>query len=678
MQSTQLRYSPFSRNTPGFCTRKDFEIWQRYLRKANRIRVRHFSNHWNGLRQDLLFFSRHWEKSTLFFQGLEACALLPPAVAFRIFDMKTLFAVLLSVASLSASGAPYYTAHVEAEAAAVDDGSRIDTEYFPYVGEGYVSLLKRDAAVEWSTVSVPRDGKYTLLIKYANGSGEERPCRIEVNGNPVETQSFPSVYSDWCYYWNARVSVDLKEGDNTIRISAATDCGGPNIDNIAVSSDGLVAPSESVFDVRSFGAKGDGSTDDTQAIRAAIDACTPGGTVVLSNGVFMSGQIRLKSNMIFWIDQTATLRAIQKAELFPDADPPSNNVNVADELGQAFIYSQGADNLNITGGGTVDGNGECEIWSREKDESIRPIPIYLTQGKNIKVTHIDIIRGAMWSLVPLECDKVIIDGININSTFGKNKDGIDPCDCHNVLIANCTLTVEDDALCPKSGHVRGCENITYRNITVNRTICGLVKLGTKSYGHFKNIVFEDLALYGTQDHKKSNVAVNLSTVDGADIENIIVRRANIRNAATGVFIMHGAGGKARTPKGDSDKTGSVTNILIEDLDIRECHDPFGNFITGTRRNGTVYKVEEVVLRNVRIECKGGMKTVPDEPKEYTSEYPNYDWCRGTLPAWGYTIRHAQNIVFENCVNTVAPEDAREEMVLVDAEQVTVDGVPAGE
>lgn len=593
--------------------------------------------------------------------------------------MKKHLLVLLTGA-LSAMGSgcisQYHTAHIEAESAALGGGSCVENENFPYVGDGYVSMPGKDASVEWSTVRVPRAGKYTLIIKYANASGEERPCRVEVNGAEAATLLFAPVYSDWYYYWNARAAIELKEGDNVIRLSSITESGGPNIDNIAVSSDSIDTPPGEIFDVRSFGAKGDGETDDTKAILAAIEACTPGGSVVLTDGLFMSGQIRLKSDMTFWIGKTATLRAIQKAELFPDADPPSSNVSVADELGQAFVFSQGADNLTITGGGTLDGNGECEIWDRTKHESARPVPVYLTQGKNIKVTHIDIIRGAMWTLVPLECDDLIIDGININSTFGKNKDGIDPNDCHDVLIANCTLSVEDDALCPKSGHVRGCENITYRNITVNRTLCGLVKLGTKTYGRFKNIVFEDLALSGMQDHKKSNVAINLSTVDGADIDNIVVRRANIRNAATGVFIMHGAGGKARIPTGAPAKTGSVQNILLEDLDIRECHDPFGNFITGTRIGDKVYDVKDVTLRNVRMECKGGLSEVPEEPKEYTNQYPNYDWCRGKLPAWGWYIRHAQNIVFENCANTVSPDDVREEFVLSNAEQVTIDGIPA--
>lgn len=568
----------------------------------------------------------------------------------------------------------FITKHYEAEKSSVQLGCKVDDKNFPYVGSGYLLMEGKQSHVEWNNVTAPYSGVYTLIIKYANGSGSDRPCEVKVNGTVVKTVPFASVYSNWCYYWNARVLVNLNKGKNTIQLTATTTSGGPNVDNIAVSS-GFATPPGKQFNVRSYGAKGDGLTDDTKAIQAAIDACTPGGSVVLANGVFMSGTIKLKSDMTFWIDKTATLKAIQDASKFLNTDPPSKNVNVANDLGQSFIYSQGADNLTITGGGTVDGNGECEIWNKKKKSSLRPIPIYLTQGRNIKLTNLDVIRGAMWTIVPLRSDDVVIDGININSTWGMNKDGIDPCDCHRVLISNCTLTVEDDALCPKSRHARGCEDIVYRNITVNETVCGLIKLGTISYGHFKNIVFEDLALYGHITYKKSNVGINISTVDGADIDNIIVRRVNMRNAATAIFIMHGAGVKSRNPVGSPTKPGRyVKKILIEDLDARECHDPFGNFITGTKHNGQTYKVTDVTLRNINVQCKGGLKNTPRNPKEYSGRYPNYDWCGGNLPAWGYYIRHADNIAFENCSATVSPGDARKEMVLVDTTRITIDGV----
>ena len=601
--------------------------------------------------------------------------------------LLTILTALAAVASASAE--PYQTRHYEAEAASTIYLGSIETKFFPYVGDGYVEMSAEGSHVEWNAITVPADGEYTLIVKYSNASGAERPCEVLVNGKSVGTMRFHSQFEDWHYYWNARLPISLKEGRNSIRLAASTADGGPNIDNIAMSRGSLRTPPGKHIDVRTLEAKGDGSTNDTAAIQAAIDACPPGGSVVLENGVFMSGYLRLKSDMTFWIDETATLRAIQNEALFPVTRPPTPNVSANDELGKAFLYSEGANNLTITGGGVLDGNGEWENWGAEVDESLRPVPIYLTQGKNITISHLDVIRGAMWNVVPLECDDVFIDDLNIYSTWGMNKDGIDPCDSHRVLVTNCTLTIEDDALCPKSGHPRGVEDVTFRNITVNQTICGPIKLGTKSYGHFKNIIFEDIALFGTIRHKESNVGINISSVDGAEIEDIVVRRVNMRNAATAIFIMHGAGGASRralerrgvvisrTPAGHPVKFGEhVRNILIEDIDARECHDPFGNFITGTQVEGETYKVSDVTIRNVRIEAKGGVKEVPQSPGEYNGQYPNYDWPRGRLPAWGFFVRHAENLVFQNLTLTVSPADARERMVFENTNNITVDSVKA--
>lgn len=574
----------------------------------------------------------------------------------------------------------FTTTHYEAESSTSQAGCSVENRNFPYVGFGYLVINSDQAFVEWNTITVPSAGQYTLIVKYANSSGRNCPCEVKVNTTAVGVLPFKPVYKNIRHYWNDRITVNLKKGTNTIRLTSTTKTEGLHFDNIAVSSGAFSTAPGKIFDVKAYGAKGDGLSDDTKAIQASIDACSSGGSVVLKNGIYMSGTIHLKSDMTFWIDKTSTLRAIQDTSLFPDTDPPTNNMNVTSDLGQSFVHSEGANNLTITGGGTVDGNGECEIWGIKKEEAVRPMPIYLTQGKNIKIMNIDVIRGAMWTIVPLECDDVVIDGININSTYGMNKDGIDPCDCHRVLIANCTLTVEDDALCPKSGSLKGCEDITYRNITVNKTLCGMIKLGTKTYGHFKNIIFEDIALLGYEGHKKTNVGINISTVDGADIENIIVRRVNMERAATAIFIMHGAGKKSRNPAGEPDKPGRfVKNILIEDVDARECHDSFGNFITGMKdKSGKVYKVTNVILKNVKVQCKGGVTKRKQfrTPQEYSGQYPNYNWCRSNLPAWGYYIRHAENIQFINCTETLVREDIRPKIVLKNAKNVTIDSKPS--
>ena len=159
------------------------------------------------------------------------------------------------------------------------------TANFPYVGSGYLDMGGNGSYVEWNNIYSETDGNHTLLIKYANASGVNRQCELKVNGVTVKNLKFSSRFADWNYYWIARVTVNLNSGNNTVRLTANTSSGGPNIDNIAVSSDeGLCSPLGTAFNVKNYGAMGDGNTDDTQAIQAAINACSVGGSVILSGG----------------------------------------------------------------------------------------------------------------------------------------------------------------------------------------------------------------------------------------------------------------------------------------------------------------------------------------------------------------------------------------------------------
>ena len=144
-------------------------------------------------------------------------------------------------------------------------------------------------------------------------------------------------------------------------------------------------------------------------------------------------------------------------------------------------------NLTIAGGGTIDGNGDCPIWDHTKDEILRPMALYVAYSNDVRVANVDIVNSAMWDFVILECNTVIVDGININtSTFGVNKDGIDICDSHDVTITNSTILCQDDAICPKSGSTRGVNNMTIKNVTVNGTTGNKIKFGTLTYGAFTN------------------------------------------------------------------------------------------------------------------------------------------------------------------------------------------------
>ncbi|MBN2164184.1 MAG: carbohydrate-binding protein [Pontiellaceae bacterium] len=544
----------------------------------------------------------------------------------------------------------------------------ISTEHFPYIGSGYLDFGGNGAYAEWSQVNVPLSGTYVLLIRYANGDeGFTRPCELTVNGESLGTITFPCVYTDWTKQYIKRVNITLKKGDNTIRLTANSDEGGPNVDNIAVSEGGMDKPEGRTFLITDYGANGNGVADNTRAIQKAIDACTSGGTVVVPPGVFMSGHIKLKSDMTLWLSEGAVLKAIQDNDKYPPTLPKTGNANVSKpdtwggggwELRLAFIWADNTENLTIRGGGTIDGNGACEIWNHRKDEIVRPMPLYITRSRNVVVRNIQIQDAAMWDMVLLECKKVDVDGIIIHSIFGVNKDGIDICDSHDVTISNGAIWCEDDAICPKSGSAVGIKNLVVKNMSLVTT-GNIIKFGTLSYGSFTDAVFEDISM------QRGLVGICIQSIDGSEVNNITYNRINMRNLASPIYLIYGGGIRAHRPEGAPEKAGSLENITISNVEARDIRYATGVLISGIILDGTTYRVKDITLNNVNINSfRGGCNTVPGELPEYDGTYPEVGkW--GDHPAWGYYVRHAENVIFNNCNETVSPADARPPRVFTD-------------
>jgi polygalacturonase len=596
--------------------------------------------------------------------------------------MKKLLTILLiitlftAVTALNVSAA-FTTTYFEGENYTSQSGCVVGTENFHYIGTGYCDMGGNGSYVEWNNIYSATSGAKTLLIKYANGSGANRQCELKVNGAVVKNMLFPSKFNDWTYYWIGRVVVNLNAGNNTVRLTANTSNGGPNIDNIAISSDeGLCSPPGTQYNVKNYGAKGDGSTNDTAAIQAAINACAgTNGSVVLTGGTFMSGQIKLKSNMTLWIDNTAVLKGIQNNSLYPAITQHADNANVwlsgvlgggGWELKEAFVYAEGANNLTIAGGGAIDGNGDCPIWDSSKDETVRPMAVYIAYSSNVRLANLEIVNSAMWDCVLLECNTAIVDGININtSTYGVNKDGIDICDSHDVTITNSTILCQDDAICPKSGSTNGVDRLTVKNVTINGTTGNKIKFGTLTYGAFTNCLIQDIAINGGRGG--GLCAISLQGLDGADFSNITFDKIKMIGSRNAFFLLHSAGKRGHKPVGAPAKIGSMTGITFSNLDFRNIADNIGSCISGINTNGTVYRVENVTFNNVKVvPFKGGATYVPANPGEYTGNYPEYN-VFGILPAWGYYIRHAKNITFTNCSQTVSPSDVRQAIVQFDVQ-----------
>lgn len=282
------------------------------------------------------------------------------------------------------------------------------------------------------------------------------------------------------------------------------------------------------YNVRDYGAAGDGKTLDTKAIQDCIDAAAEagGGVVSFPEGVFLSGAIFLKSNVELHIGKGVTIRAIQDDSQYPEIWGRIAGVEMDWPAALINIYKQ--NNVRITGKGTIDGNGKywwdkfwgdpprsggmyTEYlekglrWAVDYDcKRVRGIVAY--ESEDILLKDFTVKRSGFWTITFTYCRRCYVDGVVVRNNeggFGPSSDGINTDSSSEILVENCDIDCNDDNLCIKSGKDadglrvnRPAENIVYRNC-ITRSGHGLFTLGSETSGGMRNIEVYGLRAVGT-------------------------------------------------------------------------------------------------------------------------------------------------------------------------------------
>src|SRR6185436_16915584 len=277
-------------------------------------------------------------------------------------------------------------------------------------------------------------------------------------------------------------------------------------------------------DLRRHGAKGDGASDCSGAFRAAIDAChdAGGGRVVVPAGRFLTGAIRLRSNVNLHLSEGATIAFRPEAEAYlPLVLTRFEGVELMNY--SPFVYALDERNVAITGRGTLDGQASAQQWwswrtgqapSRTRliqmaadgvppekrvfgdgTSRLRPNFVQPYRCENVLIEDVTVVNSPMWELHPVLCRNVIVRGVTINS-HGPNNDGCDPESCRDVLIEKCTFDTGDDCIALKSGRNDDgrrlhtpIENVVIRDCDMRDGHGGVV-IGSEISGGARNIFAE--------------------------------------------------------------------------------------------------------------------------------------------------------------------------------------------
>ena len=213
----------------------------------------------------------------------------------------------------------------------------------------------------------------------------------------------------------------------------------------------LQLSAQKVFNIRTYGAKGDGITNDAVAIQKAIDACTIAG----GGRVLVPGPFNLKSNIDFHVEGGATVKASANEKLYTKSAFRTNPGE-----GSIWIGAENIQNLTISGSGKIDGNGIAFMGDELEDSYVlkpfnvfdpRPHVLTIIGGNNIRIHDVHIGNSAYWTVHLVGCNDVLIAGITLlNSLKVRNSDGIDLDHSKNVRISDCYIESGDDCICIKN------------------------------------------------------------------------------------------------------------------------------------------------------------------------------------------------------------------------------------
>ena len=325
-----------------------------------------------------------------------------------------------------------------------------------------------------------------------------------------------------------------------------------------------------VYDVRSFGAKGDGVAKDTVAVQRALDACAKaGGRVVVPAGTYLIGSIYLGDNTELHLEEGATLLGSPDLADYNEPDAYPQNWGSVREGWSAkhLILAIEKKNVSLTGKGVIDGNGRaffdpkprfrskiawrhggCNAHGKPAEQRRPGQEIVFVECRNVAVRDVMFKDMSCWSCLFHGCDDVVVGGVKVRNGFlNLNTDGFDIDSCSNVSIGDCDIVTGDDAIAIRGNPTRlknatkACENVRVSNI-VCRVQADGVRVGVGN-GTIRNVRISDMKVLeaGRALHVQCCYGnPKAGEKVGVDISDVVFERIDIKDTCEPVSVMAGS------------------------------------------------------------------------------------------------------------------------------------------
>jgi polygalacturonase len=419
------------------------------------------------------------------------------------------------------------------------------------------------------------------------------------------------------------------------------------------------------FNVRDFGATGNGLTNDTAAINRAIAKCSEqgGGTVTFPPGKYAAASIHLRSDVRLSLDADAVLFGAPDG--FEAAEP--NPFSQYQDRGHshfhnALMWGEQITNFAIVGGkinGGSIGHGDPQPGRGDKLIAIKV-------GKNLLFQNVTHEKGGHFVYLLNDCENITLDHVVIK----ESRDAVDFMGCRNVQVHDCNFTgCSDDTIGVKSDYALGRKILT-ENIYVwdcyFESGCNGLQFGSETAGDFRNINFWNIRI-----GQAMKAGIGITCNDGGIIDGVNYRDITIQKAANPIYMLI----TDRLRSGDPNKkVGTIRNVKISNVTVTDVvagknHGPaYAATISGRPES----RLENITLENVKITYQGGgaaedAAIVPPYPKDYSPR------SLGPRPASGFYIRHVKDLTFRNVEFVFETPDPKPPLVAFDVDGFELDG-----
>ena len=403
-----------------------------------------------------------------------------------------------------------------------------------------------------------------------------------------------------------------------------------------------------IYDVRNYGAVGDGKTLNTAAIQKAIDDCASknGGTVLLEDGTYMTGSIVLRSNVNLHIEQNAVLLGSPNCGDYPEKQNLKHVIseNLPRTRNASMIFAEECENISITGMGKIDCNGtrfvrekqgEWTGWRFERiDAPTPPRVVFFAGCRNIKIEDITMLnQPSGWSYWIHDCDYVVFDKCKILAEVRyPNNDGIHINSSRNVTVSNCDIVTGDDCIVVRANNRSLAENKVCEKVTVTNcnltSYSGGIRIGWISDGVIKNCTFSNLVMTDTV------IGISIVLPDFSKVPDRGREYTLIENLLFNNIVMdkiYGRPIKIYIGQTDGTRCEAIRNIYFSKVVASGLEFPY---LCGRKDN----KIRNIYFNDCRFEC------LSDEELPNFRQHGAADWDRSHgVPIFD----NIENIVFNN-------------------------------